>query len=74
VKEVGLTAKTSRAVPVNSLAKVYEARVEDYTRAAEQTDDQVFRRMLLTLALQLTLAAQEEGATSKQAQTRYFRN
>jgi len=57
-------------VPVNSLAKVYEARVEDYTRAAEQTDDQVFRRMLLTLALQFTVAAQEEGAKSKQAQTR----
>jgi len=67
---LGLIAKTSRAVPVNSLAKVYEARVEDYTRAAEQTDDQVFRRMLLTLALQLTLAAQEERAKSKQAQTR----
>jgi hypothetical protein len=64
---LGLTAKTSRAVPVNSLAKVYEARVEDYTRAAEQTDDQVFRRMLLTLALQFTLAAQEEGAKSKSA-------
>jgi hypothetical protein len=63
---LGLTAKTSRAVLVNSLAKVYEARVEDYTRAAEQTDDQVFRRMLLTLALQFTLAAQEEGANSKQ--------
>ena len=67
---MGLTAKTSRAVPVNSLAKVYEARVEDYIRAAEQTDDQVFRRMLLTLALQFTVAAQEEGAKSKQAQTR----
>ena len=67
---MGLIAKTSRAVPVNSLAKVYEARVEDYIRAAEQTDDQVFRRMLLTLALQFTVAAQEEGAKSKQAQTR----
>ena len=67
---MGLAAKTSRAVPVNSLAKVYEARVEDYIRAAEQTDDQVFRRMLLTLALQLTLAAQEERAKRKQAQTR----
>jgi hypothetical protein len=52
-------------VPLNSLAKVYEARAEDYTRAAEQTDDPVFRRMLLTLALQFTLAAQEEGAKSK---------
>jgi hypothetical protein len=67
---LGLTTKTSRAVPVNSLAKVYEARVEDYTRAAEQTDDQVFRRMLLTLALQFTLAAQEEGAKSKQMEHR----
>ena len=57
-------------MPVNSLAKVYEARAEDYTRAAEQTDDHVFRRMLLTLALQLTLAAQEERAKRKQAQTR----
>jgi hypothetical protein len=62
---LGFTAETSRAVPVNSLAKVYEARAEDYTRAAEQTDDPVFRRMLLTLALQFILAAQEEGAKSK---------
>jgi hypothetical protein len=69
---LGLTAKTSRAVPVTSLAKVYEARVEDYTRAAEQTDDQVFRRMLLTLALQFTLAAQEERAKSKQQQGTFF--
>jgi len=67
---LGLIAKKSRAVPVNNLAEVYEARIEDYTRAAEQTDDQVFRRMLLTLALQLTLAAQEKRAKSKQAQTR----
>jgi hypothetical protein len=62
---LGLTAKTSRAVPVNSLAKVYEARVEDYTRAAEQTDDQVFRRMLLTLALQFTLAAQRANEPTR---------
>ncbi len=62
---LGFTAETSRAVPVNSLTKVYEARAEDYTRAAEQTDDPVFRRMLLTLALQFTLAAQEDGAKSK---------
>jgi hypothetical protein len=60
---LGFTAETSRAVPVNSLAKVYEARAEDYTRAAEQTDDRVFRNMLLALALQWRLAAQEEAST-----------
>jgi hypothetical protein len=43
--------------------KEYERRAEDYTRAAEQTDDLVFRHMLLTLALQWRLAAQEEAAT-----------
>ena len=69
MKELGLSAKTSRAVPVNSLAKVYEARVEDYTRAAEQTDDQVFRRMLLTLALQFTLAAQRANEPTRNAIT-----
>jgi len=62
---LGFTAETRRAVPINSLVKVYEARAEDYTRAAEQTDDPVFRRILLMLALQFTLAAQEEGAKSK---------
>jgi hypothetical protein len=66
VKDVGLHRRDEPCcVPVNSLAKVYEARAEDYTRAAEQTDDPVFRRMLLTLALQFTLAAQEEGAKGK---------
>jgi hypothetical protein len=38
-------------VPVQTLAKVYEDRAEDYTRAAERTDDPVFRRLLLMLAL-----------------------
>jgi hypothetical protein len=33
------------------------------TRTAEQTDDPVFRNMLLTLALQWRLAAREEAAT-----------
>jgi hypothetical protein len=46
VKNVGLHgAETSRAVPVPTLAKAYEDRAEDCTRAAEQTDDPVFRKM-----------------------------
>ena len=44
------------------LAKVYEDRAEDYTRAAERTDDPMFRNMLLMLALQWRLAAQEEAS------------
>jgi hypothetical protein len=63
VKNVGLHgAETSRAVPVPPLAKVYEDRAKDCTRAAEQTDDPVFRKMLLMLALQWRLAAQEEAS------------
>jgi hypothetical protein len=54
-------AETSRNVPVQTLAKVYEDRAEDYTRAAERTDDPVFRRLLLMLALQWKQAAQEEA-------------
>ena len=46
-----------------SLSKLYERHAEDCTRAAEQTDDAVFRKMLLMLALQWKLAAQEEAAT-----------
>jgi hypothetical protein len=53
---------TSRAVTVHTLAKVYENRAEDYTRAAERTDDPVFRKMLLMLALQWKLAAQEQAS------------
>jgi hypothetical protein len=49
-----------RAVPI--LMHEYERRAEDYTRAAEQTDDLVIRNMLLTLALQWRLAAREEAA------------
>ena len=45
-----------------TLAQVYENRAADCTRAAEQTDDPVFRNLLLTLALQWRLAAQEEAA------------
>jgi hypothetical protein len=61
-------AETSRTVPVQTLAKVYEDRAEHFTRAAEQTDDPVFRRMLLMLAQQWKQAAQEE-AKSKDAPT-----
>ena len=48
-----------RTVAVPTLAQVHAA---DCTRAAEQTDDPVFRNMLLTLALQWKLAAREEAA------------
>jgi hypothetical protein len=44
---------------MQTLAKVYEDRAENYTRAAERTDDPVFRRLLLMLALQWKQAAQE---------------
>jgi hypothetical protein len=47
---------------VPTLAQAYEDRAEDCTRAAEQTDDPVFRKMLLMLALQWKLAAQEEAS------------
>jgi hypothetical protein len=43
-------------------AQVYEDHAAAYTRAAEQCDDPVFRNMLLTLALQWRLAAQEEAS------------
>jgi hypothetical protein len=48
---------------VPTLAQVYEDHAADCTRAAEQTDDLVFRKMLLILALQWRLAAQEEAST-----------
>jgi hypothetical protein len=53
---------------VATVAKVYEDHAEDCTRAAERTDDPVFRKMLLMLALQWKLAAQEEA--SKQSTQR----
>jgi hypothetical protein len=37
------------AIAVPTLAQVYEDRAADCTRAAEQTDDPVFRNLLLTL-------------------------
>jgi hypothetical protein len=56
----GFTAAERRAV--QTLAEVYEDRAEDYTRAAERTDDLMFRNMLLMLALQWRLAAREEAS------------
>ena len=50
-----------------TLAQVYEDHAADCTRAAEQTDDPVFRKMLLTLALQWRLAAREEAADATDA-------
>jgi hypothetical protein len=44
---------------VRTLAQVYEDHAAAYSRAAEQTDDPVFRGMLLMLWLQWKLAAQE---------------
>jgi hypothetical protein len=54
-------AETRRAVTLQNIAKVYEERAEECTRAAEGTDDPVFRRLLLMLASQWNLAAQEEA-------------
>jgi hypothetical protein len=45
---------------MGSQTKLYESRAEDCARA-EQTDDVPFRKMLLLLALQWKLAAQEAG-------------
>jgi hypothetical protein len=46
-----------------SQTKLYESHAEDCTRAAEQTDDVAFRKMLLLLALQWKLAAQQTGTS-----------
>ena len=53
---------------MQTLAKVYEDRAADCSRAAQQTDDPAFRRLLLMLASQWKLAAQQE-AKSKDAPT-----
>jgi hypothetical protein len=45
-------AETRRAVTPQNVAKVYEERAKERTRAAEVTDDPVFRRLLLMLASQ----------------------
>ena len=55
-----------RGRTVQTLANVYEDRAAEYSRAAQQTDDPVFRRLLLMLALQWKLAGQQE-AKSKDA-------
>jgi hypothetical protein len=47
---------------VPTQAQIYEDHAAACTRAAEQCDDPVFRNMLLTLALQWRLAAQEEAS------------
>ena len=54
---------------MQTLAEVYEDRAQDYTRAAERTDDRVFRNMLLLLALQWRLAAQEEASKQPTGQS-----
>ena len=57
LKRVGfMRIEHERAVP--TLAQEYTRHAENYTRAAEQTDDLVFRNMLLSLALLWRLAAQ----------------
>ena len=50
-----------RGRTVQTLAKVYEDRAAECSRTAQQTDDPVFRRLLLMLASQWKLAAQEEA-------------
>jgi hypothetical protein len=55
-----IALRTSRAV--STLVQAYERQAEDCTRAGEQTDDPVFRELLLGLALQWKLAAREEAA------------
>jgi hypothetical protein len=44
-----------------TLFQVYEDHAAACTRAAERSDDPVFRDMLFTLALQWKLAAREEA-------------
>ena len=74
-RSIGKRGEGCRASPllrrdrtVQTLAKVYEDRADEFSRAAEQTDDPVFCRLLLMLALQWKLAAQGE-AKSKDAPT-----
>ena len=51
-----------------TLTQLYKRHAEDCTRAAEQTDDPVFRNVLLTLALQWRLAAQEKSIDARKAE------
>jgi len=57
-----------RGRTVQTLAQVYENRAAECSRAAQKTDDPEFRRLLLMLASQWKLAAQE-AAKSKDAPT-----
>jgi hypothetical protein len=57
------------AVPEQTLAKVYEERAEGCTRAAEGTDDPVFRGLLLMLAAQWKLAAHAEAKSKDTSST-----
>jgi hypothetical protein len=56
-------------VPEQTLAKVYEERAKECARAAEVTDDPVFRRLLLMLASQWKLAAHEEAKSKDTSST-----
>jgi hypothetical protein len=47
---------------VPTLAQEYKRGAETYTRAAEQTDDPVFRNTLFALASQWRQAEREEAA------------
>jgi hypothetical protein len=61
VKDVGLHRRCDERA-VQTLAKVYEDRAEDCTRAAERTIDPVLHKLLLALASKWKqLAAQEKG-------------
>jgi hypothetical protein len=54
---------------VPTLAKVYEDRAEDCTRAAEGTNDPVFHKLLLALASEWEQLAAEEKGKSKDTPT-----
>ena len=55
---------------MGSQTKLYESHAEDCTRAAEQTDEVPFRKMLLLLALQWKLAAEKAGRNQNAAAPR----
>jgi len=63
---LGFTAAETSMRAVQTLAKAYEDRAEDYTRAAERTGDPGCGNILLMLALQWRLAAEEETSKSSE--------
>ena len=67
-EEVGFT-RERRSRPVANTRQECELHAEDCTRAAERTDDTVFCKMLLMLALQWKLAAQREAVKQTTAKT-----